>query len=163
MLNIEQAQLVENLHDEFMKLMDEYEGIMNSRADGVYERKKAITTRQKAITDEVHRITMEALKKTTPDPEPSPYPECEKLHKVSHISQQIGEFLDWLREQHITLCRWQDTIRHSDEFGDYTPQGYYMANDRTEKLLADFFEIDLDKVEEERLAMLKKLRGRNVG
>ena len=87
------------------------------------------------------------------------YPEHEKMREVVDRSQSIGEFLDWLRdEKGIALCKWQDTIHHSEEMGDYTPEGYYVVKDGPEKLLADFFDIDLDKIEKEKQAMLDALQ-----
>jgi hypothetical protein len=81
----------------------------------------------------------------------SDYPECEKLAKVSETSQKIGEFLEWLNEQGFTICRLGED--NSDLFyPDYTS-----INQR----LADFFGIDLNKVEAERRQMLETLRSQN--
>ncbi len=75
-------------------------------------------------------------------------PECEKMLAIKDKSQAIGEFLDWLAEsEHIHLCEW---------FGDDDYLGY--ARERTETLLAKFFGIDQDKVEQERRNMLAELR-----
>jgi len=73
-------------------------------------------------------------------------PECEKLHAVKDKSQLLGEFIDlFLPSKGITLC-----ILHDEN--------YYPANQSVEKLLAEFFKIDLGKVEKERRAMLAELR-----
>lgn len=61
-------------------------------------------------------------------------PECEKLTAASSESQVIGEFIEWLQE---TYC---DDVE--------------MPRVSIERLLAEFFEIDLDKVEVERRALL---------
>ena len=84
--------------------------------------------------------------------------ELEKMRAVKDKSLVLSEFIDFLSESGYTICKWQDTIRHSDEFGDYTPEGYYPRRNSNEQLLADFFEIDLDKVEEEKQAILDNLR-----
>jgi hypothetical protein len=150
---------VEALHQEFIALLHEHDELWDKLPgnDEVYARCKAITARQKEISNTMCKLATPAVPE-----DDGLYPECEKLRRVSYTSNQIGEFLDWLREEKgITLCKWQDTIRHSNEIGDYTPQGYYIVTERTEQLLADFFEIDLNKVEEERLALLNELRGRN--
>ena len=82
------------------------------------------------------------------------YPECEKLQKVKDKSQAIGVFLDWIRnEKEISFCKWQE-----DEEDIAEGTGYYPIFTDTEKLLAEFFEIDLDKVEEERRTILENLR-----
>lgn len=80
------------------------------------------------------------------------YPEHEKLKKVQTESQTIGEFIDWLRsDKELELGKWQ-TSSHDD--GD-TFQPVHVS---TEKLLAEFFEIDLEKLEAEKRAMLEALR-----
>lgn len=91
----------------------------------------------------------------------SEYPEHEKMRSVMDRSRTIGDFLDWLRdEKGVSLCKWQDTIRHGPD--DYTPAGFYRINKRTENLLAEFFEIDLGKVEDEKRAMLRRMEQDNV-
>ena len=76
--------------------------------------------------------------------------ECDKMLKVASDSQKIGEFLEWLQnEREITLCE-----ENGDEF--------YPARIPIERLLAEYFEIDLDKVEAERSAILGGLRAANT-
>lgn len=73
--------------------------------------------------------------------------ECEKLRKVKDKSQVIGEFIDWLQEKKgIHLCIWR------------TENDLAYAGERTEKLLAEFFDIDLVEVEQERRLLLKEIR-----
>ena len=76
-------------------------------------------------------------------------PECDKVLAVNQTSQKIGEFLEWLPTQGLYLCEIQ------------LPELYelYACADRfipyhlgIEKLLAKFFDIDLDKVEKEKRA-----------
>lgn len=87
------------------------------------------------------------------------YPEHEKMRAILEQSHVIGKFLDWLtHEKGISLCKWQDTIIHSNEIGDYTPEGYYQIGQGHEKLLAEFFDIDLDKIEDEKQAMIAALQ-----
>lgn len=88
------------------------------------------------------------------------------MKAVRDQSGILGEFLDWLVvEKDIRLCRWQDTIYHGTihDMSEYTPKGYYLANERIEQLLADFFEIDLDKIEQEKQAMLDEIRKAQKG
>jgi hypothetical protein len=68
------------------------------------------------------------------------YPECEKLQKVADKSDECGHFLDW-------LCQ----------------KGYAekTSRKRMEELLAEYFEIDLVKVEKERRAILDDIRNRS--
>jgi hypothetical protein len=77
----------------------------------------------------------------------SKYPECEKMVAVQDKSQAIGEFIEWLQHyKEYEICH------ICPEEGEYAP--IYFS---TEELLAEFFEIDLKKVEKERRKMLKEL------
>ncbi len=68
------------------------------------------------------------------------YPEHEKLMRVSEKSQAVGEFLEWLRnEKQVLLMKYND---HLEDYFMY-PMG---IND----LLAQFFNIDQNKLEEEK-------------
>jgi hypothetical protein len=79
------------------------------------------------------------------------YPECEKMNAVQGDSQKIGAFLDWLQNDlGIVLAEYDN---EDDEL--------YRANYTIEKLLARYFDIDLDKVEQERRQMLEELRQAN--
>jgi len=80
----------------------------------------------------------------------SKYPECEKMFSVSAESQSIGAFLDWCLEQRYELRGWNDTYQDC-------PGPLRMSS---EQLLAKYFEIDLNKVERERQAMLHELAER---
>ena len=104
--------------------------------------------------------------------------EHEKLEAVKDQSQAIGEFLEWLQyEKHIALCvphrhRQPDTVKDDPEgcyMGYRTPQcglrnGEYLHQHQpTESLLAEYFEISLDKIEAEKLTMLDEIRAANAG
>ncbi len=78
------------------------------------------------------------------------FPEHVKQAKVLDQSQAIGEFLEWLDESGVVLCH-IDTDKAFDEF---TP----IRTPRI-KLLARYFEIDLEKIEAEKRQMLDELRG----
>jgi len=80
--------------------------------------------------------------------EETKYPEHIKLKAISQFSQKIGEFVDWLSESQIQLCK---------------PEKYGYSPVRTpiQKLLAEFFEIDLNRIEEEKQQMLEELRALN--
>ena len=77
------------------------------------------------------------------------YPECEKLKAVSDKSQEIGAFLDWLQSQKkVVLATYLPT-------DDLMPMRFSM-----EELLAEYYEVDLKKVEKERRAILKALQNK---
>jgi hypothetical protein len=77
---------------------------------------------------------------------PSAYPEHEKLHAVVDKSQAIGEFLEWAAEEHgYRLCYLEG-------------ERYWSVGTPVQRLLAEFFDIDEAKLEEEKDAMLAALR-----
>ena len=82
-------------------------------------------------------------------------PELDKLTTVAETSQKIGEFLDWLQsEKHYIIAEW---IKDSE-----SPQPVYCGSHGTiEGLLAEYYEIDLNKVEREKQAILDDFRKRN--
>lgn len=76
--------------------------------------------------------------------------ECDKMHAVQNESQVIGNFLEWLlQKQGMVLCSYCDEIGLSP----------MVVN--IEELLADYFEIDLNKVEQEKRAILDQQRAEN--
>ena len=89
------------------------------------------------------------------------YPECEKMQQVKEKSQELGFFLEWLTNRY-DLCKWQDGRK--DYFGDnsddyvYSPEGYYPDRKSIQDILADYFDIDLNKVAEEQAQILKEIR-----
>jgi len=73
-------------------------------------------------------------------------PECDKIVAVQEKSQEIGDFIEWLgNKKDLHLCFWEN-------------QYNYRMNTTIEKLLAEYFEIDLEKVENEKQAILDELR-----
>lgn len=76
--------------------------------------------------------------------------ELDKMHGVTPRSQPIGEFLEWLSYKGIVLAKYED--------GATWPRPIY---DTIEQLLAEHFEIDLKKIEQERRALLDYFRARN--
>ena len=83
------------------------------------------------------------------------YPECEKMTAVKDRSQMIGEFLEWLEwEKNWEICERQSGDR------EYGHEQLVPVSFSTEKLLAEFFDIDLSKVEKEKIQMLNELRNK---
>jgi len=78
------------------------------------------------------------------------YPEHDKLRAVNDQSQAIGEFLD------LFLPKVGIVLMERDKYGDYHPT--YRT---IQSLLAEYFEIDLDKIEAEKRQMLEDLRALN--
>jgi hypothetical protein len=89
-----------------------------------------------------------------------PTPELDRQRDIIHSgkSETVQEFYDWLREEkHYVLARY---VPESERFGD---DGIYGEQPvevlvRPEELMAEFFGIDLRKIENERRALLDAIR-----
>ncbi len=118
--------------------------------------------------------------------------ELEKMRAVHEQSQPIGEFLDWLAGQGIQLMKyapssherwpWESRVaadgrrlgyyrvqRHGPWEGIHGPPEEYKGDDEplwwresVEEMLARFFEVDLNAVEDERRALLDEIRKANA-
>ena len=64
---------------------------------------------------------------------------------ASDDGQIIGNFLEWAQENGYSLCR-------------STGHTYAPVRRTTEEILAEYFDIDLTRVEEERRALLERIR-----
>lgn len=73
-------------------------------------------------------------------------PEHDRMKLVKDEADIIASFLEWL-EEHYTIATWGED---DDEL--------YPAYVGIEKLLARYLDIDLDKIEAEKMAMLEELR-----
>lgn len=95
------------------------------------------------VTDRLRALLTKPVAQTA-----TAYPEHDKMADVHDKSQAIGEFVDWLSERGYVLA---------------TVQGARLVEGRprTESLLAKFFGIDLEVVEQEKRAMLDQLRAAN--
>ena len=80
--------------------------------------------------------------------------EHEKLKAIKPLSQAIGNFIEWLGENGMTIC--------SEDRSPYLPDEYVPIRRTTEELLADHFEIDLNRLEAEKEAMLEEIRAAGV-
>lgn len=76
----------------------------------------------------------------------SDYPEHAKLKALEGANQIVGNFIEWLGEAGYVISK-------EDRYGDLQP-----AYRRIDQLIAEHFEIDLDKLEEEKVAMLEEIR-----
>lgn len=124
--------------------------------------------REKEILDTEEEIEVDYEGKMTT--------ELEKLESVNERSQAIGEFLEWLLgTKNYHIAKYLTEEEYDSEDNVYYVNGLYEHKQfkrheigkeelmpihiDIEKLLAEFFEIDLDKVEEERRKILWKIRG----
>ncbi len=84
-----------------------------------------------------------------------PYPKTPELDKMSAVkdqSQVIGAFLDQLSSEGICLAQYGEPQRRGGEC-ELIPLGQSI-----EKTLANYFDIDLNKVEKERRAILAHIQ-----
>lgn len=108
------------------------------------------------------------------------YIEHLKLEKIAPLSQAIGEFLEWLPSQGTQLMRWAETVESDVCDGTFmsycrgpkcevcggtkiveTKHSAWVPNGKSvQDMLAEFFEIDQDKLEAEKRHMLETLRSR---
>lgn len=120
--------------------------------------------------------------------EPIPYPEHVKLAAIADKSQAIGEFLEYLSSTGLHLQYWYEgeveklcpgwnlyDCRQGQSFNGrcdigvckrcngsgkvmVSEHGWVSNNKTADKMLAEFFGIDLVKLEQEKRAMLEKMR-----
>jgi len=82
------------------------------------------------------------------------YPEHEKLAAISDQSQTVGEFLDF---SGYVLAEWGD----ENSSGTPNPHRLYPIYN-IERILAEYFHIDLNKIEQEKRQMLEDIRNENI-
>lgn len=80
-------------------------------------------------------------------------PEHDKLKNVQEQSQWLGGFLEFLQRKRYSICQIS-----KDEHGD---ERLYYVGKSIEAWLADFFEIDLKKIDAEKKAILDYIREKN--
>lgn len=84
-------------------------------------------------------------------------PELDKMTQFTDKSQGIGEFLEWaLGERNLIFARWPDEGEESEWALDCPIPECLNINE----LLAEYFGVDLVKVENERRTILEYLRGK---
>lgn len=79
----------------------------------------------------------------------------QKMYEVKEESELCGNFLEWLRSKY-------DMIDKSEpQEKSFIPIGYSSYID-IEKLLAEYFDIDLDEVEREKEELINELKKNKV-
>lgn len=106
------------------------------------------------------------------------YSEHAKLWEIKDESQAIGEFVEWLggkgiflaEDKECTVSEYLDRetgssrgwdLMHADQITEnpeWFQSGTYRIHIPIEKLLASFFDIDQEKLEEEKREMLEEMR-----
>lgn len=78
-------------------------------------------------------------------------PTLDRMVEIQEQSQLCGEFLDWFLGKYTVFDRKQ---KRENPFADVMGNGDYINK---EKLLAEFFDIDLVEAEKERQAILDNI------
>lgn len=78
-------------------------------------------------------------------------PTLDKMLQIQEQSQLCGEFLEWLQRKYSMFDR---RVSRENPFVNVMGIGDYI---NTEKLLAEFFDIDLNEIEIEKQMLLKAL------
>jgi len=98
--------------------------------------------------------------------------ELDKISAVREDSMLLSSFLDWLEESGYAICEYKEveeehpaklvfactTAEIPDDLEPYFVERWTPKRKLHEQMLADFFDIDLDKVEDERRTLLEELR-----
>lgn len=79
------------------------------------------------------------------------FPENEKVTLIKEKSQACYEFMQWLEKNAFTICEYRGSFG-----GEYFP-----THKSREKMLAEYFNIDLNVLEAEKLVMLEAIRQAN--
>lgn len=91
------------------------------------------------------------------DAEAHGWTELAKLHRVAIEREIVQQFLDWLFEaKQWTICEWRSDTGWSDlleEFGEYSP-----IPQSREQVIATYFDIDPQKLSQEKNDILNQLR-----
>lgn len=76
------------------------------------------------------------------------YPQLAQMAAVQRESQSIGGFIEWLGENGMVICTWDEGLRGTR---------FFPIVESTEKVLARHFGVDLNAVESERRQVLAEL------
>lgn len=77
-------------------------------------------------------------------------PTLDRMLSVKEESQKVGNFIEWLRAQGYELAQYGKERGHRDTL--------FPVHTTTERLLAEYFEINLDEAERERCKILAGVR-----
>lgn len=84
-------------------------------------------------------------------------PELDKLHANKEGAQRIGAFLDWLLNERCPHTE----LRYLCEDPEKESEDWLTETKSIEALLAEYFEIDLEKVDAEKQAILDHLQAQH--
>lgn len=78
-------------------------------------------------------------------------PECDKMIAVQDKSLILSDFVDWLNSNGYAICTLEETP-------GYPKEQWVSLRKSFEQLFADYFGVGLEKVEQEKIAVIKAIR-----
>lgn len=85
------------------------------------------------------------------------YPEHEKMKAIKDKSQAVGEFLEWLdQEKGYEIAHYP--MLENSKGKKYQSERLLSIMTPSNKLLAEFFEINLDEIKKEKQQMIDEMR-----
>jgi len=78
-----------------------------------------------------------------------------KINEVKEKSELCGDFLEWLQSKYFMVDK------KEPQENPFVPLGY-SSYINTEKLLAEYFDIDLNEAENEKQQLIQQLRDNKV-
>lgn len=82
-------------------------------------------------------------------------PECDRLNKISSDVSMLFEFFEWAQSQGLSLCTLEDSGKVSCGHPVFH---YFPVCNSIQDIIYRFFEIDGNKLERERRALLAELQ-----
>jgi len=79
------------------------------------------------------------------------YPMLEKMKAITNESQICGQFLEWLQTKYFM-------ISHEERFNEAYVSVGFSSFINIEKLLAEYFDIDLEEAEREKRELLDQIK-----
>lgn len=118
----------------------------------ILDGRKKTMTKEKETYDHEKLTTPRNLLETIENDKNTQYPECERLALVSDKMNSIRYFLHWLANtKEIYLSQYKQTV-------GYDSAASFLYCGGLDELLNEFFELDPNKIEEERRSMIISTR-----
>jgi len=87
------------------------------------------------------------------------YPEHAKLEAIGDKRNAVGDFIEWLSEEGYRIANWHEN--ECSECSCMADQILLPVMKNTPEMLAEYFDVDLIKIEKEKQAMLDSIRKAN--
>ena len=85
-------------------------------------------------------------------------PECDKIVEVKETTSTLTDFVDWLNSKGYKICQMEVYEGYPEDRDEDTYDKLTPITVSYEQLFADYLNIDLNKAEQERHAILEYIR-----